>query len=482
MVRNAAGLGGAMGSLRARHGRRVAYSRTVLRRALLACVLVLAGNVPMAHAGGLDFDVAGARGAGRAGAILVSEDGGPALWINPAGMARRDAFRMQLATTIHDSDSRFRAAGAEPDTPLVVDRGPARGGLGVAAQGPLGPFIVGAAYLELGDLCRMLPRPQPDQPTDPVLLLFPHRYGGTGLVYRRRAWLAGAAMRARPWLGVGVSAGIAQVRLGEVRHVWAGFAGREPLGDPGRDLVLSLGGSDSAVPMISAGALIAPPPLPIEIALSMSYAAAAELGGAASLTATRSTEFPAPELTNPRGEAVLPGSVVLRAGVRYLGERVLVEAGGDLTLYTGSSPQWTVSGVSVRDSTGATGVLGQVPSLADMRSHGALRAAADVEAVRGFVWLTAGYAYRTGSSRTAHMTPVHADPGGHIVAVGAESQWGNMVFTIGYSRMLQSAVAVDASRIATMMINPFDGGSQPVGAGTYEGAVDMFGAGLDIAW
>ena len=355
-----------------------------------------------------------------------------------------------------------------------------RASLGMAAQGSLGPLIVGAAYLELADLSRLLPRPQLNQPTDRVSLLFPHRYGGVGLTYQRRAWIAGAAMRARPWLGVGVSAGIAQVSLGEIRHVWAGFAGREPLGDPGRDLVLSLGGSDAAVPMVSAGALIAPPPLPLEIALSMSYAAAAELGGAARLSATRDTTFPTPELTNPRAEAVLPGSVVLRAGMRYLGERVLIETGGDITLYTGDSPLWTVSGVSVRDSTGATGTLGRVPSLVDRRAHGALRAAIDVEAVRGFVWLTAGYAYRTGSSRTAYLTPAHADPAGHIVAVGAEGQWSTMVFTIGYSRMLETAITVDASNVE--LINPFDGGTAPVGAGTYDGAVDMFGAGIDITW
>lgn len=430
---------------------------------------------------GLDADIIGARGVGRAGAVSVSEDGGAALVLNPGGMVRRQAWRVQLGMRMQDDDQVFRAldAGAA-SSPRIENRAPPTSSPYVAIQGPIGPLVVGIAYLRLGAVAHALPRPQPNQTPEDVLRLFPHRYGGTHVVYERSALMLGAAVRARPWLGLGVAVSLASVALEEERHIWAGFAGRDVLGQPDRDLALTLFGRDRFVPGASVGALIAPQELPVEISLSLGYAMDAELGGDARLEPTRQAEYPAPALGDPVSHATLPSPLMVRAGARYLGDRVLVEAGYDMALLGDRVPVWTLQGVAVRDESQAMGELVSVPLLAAERGHATMRMAADIEVARGFLWLSAGYAYRmTGSSPTL-LTPAFADLDSHMVALGAEGQWNSITLTIGYARTWSPALRVEESRIT--LINPFDAGTAPTGQGTYQSSRDVVGVSLEIAW
>jgi hypothetical protein len=444
---------------------------------LLALALIAAPR--SALAGGLDWDVAGARAVGRAGAATVSEDGGAALLINPGGLVRRRSWRVQLGMRASDRDLTYIASDA-PDSPAIGDRASPQSARQIAILGPLGPLVIGVAYLELGAMERSLPSPQDSQPAADVARLFPHRYGGTALGYQRRGLLFGASLRARPWLGVGMSLSISQVELEEQRRVWAGFSGRDTLGDPQRDLALTVSARDDFVPGINLGLLVAPPELPLEMSLSLSFTMDADLRGRAELARTRQDMFPAPEVLEPRSHATKVNPLVARAGVRYLGERVFVEAGGEVAVYRDVPLIWAVEGVRVRDQTQALGALTQVPSMVTERDHVTLRASADVEVASSFLWLCAGYAYRTGASPERSLTPAFADLDGHTLAIGAEGQWKGMTLTIGYARTLSPAADMPDSDV--VLVNPFVGGSAPIGQGTYDTAYDLFAASLELAW
>src|SRR5205085_7691403 len=92
---------------------------------------------------------------------------------------------------------------------------------------------------------------------------------------------AGASWRPNDWLAIGASRRVSRAALDETRRVWAGFAGREPVGDAARDVTIALAGDDAFVPGFAAGALIAPVDAPVELAASVSGAASAHVSGAA---------------------------------------------------------------------------------------------------------------------------------------------------------------------------------------------------------
>jgi len=457
------------------------------RRALPGAIaLGLAALPGLAAAGGLDFDLIGARAIGRAGTTLVSGDGGAALVTDPAGLARSTSLRVQLGVAVHDDDTRFRAPdAAATGSPTVLDRSAPDLVPTVAVQGALGPVVVGAAYLELGHLDRLLPAPELNQPLG---VLFPHRYGGLALRYRRRTAVVGAAMRAGDWLGLGVSVGASDVELGERRRIWAGFAGRDTIGAEARDLDLQLSGRDRLVPFAAAGALVAPPALPLELAASLSWSADANLGGELTLDPTAASAiFPRPAPSGegePTAEARLAMPTTLRAGVRYLGERFLVELEGDMVWFgaAGAVPVWTTAGMGVADQSGVTAMLGEVPSLAAQRDHASVRGAVDVELVPGLLWATAGYAYSSGATGRAHISPGFGDLAGHTASLGAEATWNQMTFTIGIARRFSPSVAVSPAESDVVIENPFDAGTATAGAGRHGRAHDAVGLTMEVAW
>ncbi|MEM9493450.1 MAG: hypothetical protein AAGC55_30155, partial [Myxococcota bacterium] len=367
------------------------------------------------------------------------------------------------------------------DAPLIEDRGAPQAAPQLAVLLGLGERIaIGVAVLTTGGATRDLPRPLPGQTGD-IDQPFPHRYSGVQLRYRRRTLLAGAALRASSWLGVGVSLALSQVRMDETRHIWAGTPGLDEMGgELSEDLVLSVSGDDDIVPGVSLGVLIAPPEAPVEMAMAASYTMNAELEGTADLQTLTSNPFPLPELSQPGARTELAVPLVIRAGLRYLGERFLLEAGAELAVHLADAPVWQLSGVSVRNANQMTGAISELSALVQPRDHGALRLAADVEIAPGFLWLSAGYAYRSAASDPDRPSPVSSDRGGHTLAIGAEGYWNGMTLTIGYSRTLTPTQTTSASEV--VMIAPFDPAITTVGEGRYGGSRDTFGAAVEIAW
>jgi len=455
---------------------------------LCACAglgLALLVLVPSALADGVD--TGSARAIGRAGAALVGDDGGTALLANPGGLVRRDVWRAQLAVGLHERDLRYRAryenTAASDDLPVIEDHSAATAAPELGVQGPVGPVVVGAAYLEPGEIIRELPALSPATGYSGIAIRFPHRYAGTALAYREQTLAVGAAIRAGDWLGLGASVGLTRARLTERRHVWAGMADREQVGAPVRDIAVATSGSGVAL-MAAAGALVAPPSLPVELAASVRITTGPRVRGTAAASrvgdeATR-PPYPSLELDTPAARASLPPVLVARAGARYLGERMIVEVAGDLTAPLGSAGTWRVTGVRITDDTETVAALDSLPLLLDRQTHGAMRVAADVEVVPGFLWLSAGYAYRTRATPLRRTTPAFADLGGHTLAAGAEIYGDDLVLSIGYAHTAPTDRNVTASDLRST--NPFDAGTEAVGLGTYEGSHDAIGAALEIAW
>ncbi len=442
---------------------------------------MIAAASASARAGGPEPASLCPRGLGRAGAVVVSADGTDALVLNPAGLARREGARVQLGATLVDSDVSYDSL--DPDAPTISSRASPTAAPQIGFQLALGSVVVGAAYVELADVVRTLPSPSFDQPANDVARLFPHRYAALSARHARSAVIAGAAFRATDWLGVGASGGFERASLEETRHVWAGFDGRDPLGSAERDLALALSASDPFVPVASAGVLVAPPQVPLELAISGSYAAPAHAEGDARLTSTRTAEFPRPPAEAAAARLRLSPTVTVRTGARYLGDRLTIEVAGELSYFLDSNvPRWRTDGLTVTDESTAQGDLVQLDSLAPQRDHAALRAAVDVEVVTGFVWLTAGYAYRTASAASSRLSVGFADLDTHLVAAGAEGRWGETTLTVGYARALSAAVRVNESESAIPMVNPFAAGSAPAAAGRYDTAADLLGLSVEIAW
>jgi hypothetical protein len=438
--------------------------------------------VPPAAAQALD--PLGARAIGRAGASAVADDGATALPRNPAALARRTALRVQVGTALRDDDTRYAAGGDV--APIENRSGPVSIPFGGIVAG-WGPVVAGIAYVESGERSVATPTATPDfEPLEEIERLFPHRHAATALRVERRALVAGAALRATSWLAVGASVGAARVELDEARDVWAGFSGITPVGDPSRDLALALSARDAFVPDATMGLLFVPPQLPVELALAASYSADAHLDGTASLSPARDAEFPRIEVGEAAANVTLPAPVVLRAGIRTVAPRLAVELGGELALHrdgdAARAPAWQIDGLVVEDDSGVTGELTALPASLAARDHLAARAAVELEIVRDFAWLTAGYAYTDRAVPRPRLGPGHAELATHTIAVGAEGYWGGVTVAIGYARSLSAELAIDPDATDLELANPFPGGTRPAAAGTYDRSADTIGISLEVAW
>ncbi|HVV82827.1 MAG TPA: hypothetical protein VHE35_07090 [Kofleriaceae bacterium] len=441
-----------------------------LTGAVVACTVACTAAV--AHAGP-EEDAPSARSIGHAGAALVSDDGLGALFECPAGLGRRGELRAQLGGAVIDDDVRF----SDGSHPVVADHGPASLVPTAVAAGTLGPFVIGAGFAVTETVDRRLPAPGPDD--DPAIAaLYPHRYAGTEARWSRRALALAASWRATDWLAIGAGATLAQVDLRESRRLWVGFDGRDALGDPARDATIELRGGDGLVPGGTIGALIAPASVPLELALGASWADDVRVTGDATVTARGPFSVVAPA---PRTAARFGSPLALHAGARWLGDRYAVEADVSGWLYPTTTRPWQLTGVRFVDESGVDATLDHLASRFQLGRRLAARAAVDVEALPGWLWVTAGYAYATVDEDRAAITTATVDPGGHTLALGLEVSAGNATITLGVARRLDRVVAVGAGDGGLDFDNPFPGGAAPANLGRHGQSRDELALAVELA-
>lgn len=439
---------------------------------LLGALAVVGAAAGGARAG-VELGTLSPRAIGHAGAAVVSDDGAAAPFQCPAAIARRDTRRAQLAGIAIDDE----AALATDDHPRVTDGGGAAVAPLAGAQAALGPLVIAASFAITEQLDRALAVPADGLPDADVVRRFPHRYAGLDAGWTRRAVAVAAAYRAADWLAIGAALTLAQVDVHERRRLWAGFRGRDPLAQPGRDVEVALTGGDGLIPGATVGALIAPLDTPLELALGLAWADDVRVDGEVAIRALH--DVPTIEAAAPRAHARFGSPLTASIGVRWLGERWALEGSATWTRYPTGTDAWDIDGVRVVDQSGARATLVGVPTRLPRRDHGALAAALDVEALPGFVWITAAYRWASPSSPAAQVATVGADPGGHTLAGGLELSAGSAVITLGVARQLTRAAAVTGPGLP--LDNPFPGGTAPANLGRHSASADVIGLGLELA-
>ena len=449
---------------------------------LLAGLASLVGGAQTATAQELGDDVLDARNIGRAGTSTVSGDSGIAIVRNPAGMVRRAQSRLLLSVGVEDSDLKYVSNNAS--SPTLTNRAAPTTLPTLAYHHALsdGKWVLGV-ILRSGSSESSLPKPAFGQPAADVERLFPHRYGGTSYETSWRQLALGAAVRLGESWGLGLSFGIRDVQVREERHIWAGFAGRDRLLGAERDLALSISGRDRFNPSATLGVLYAPLALPLEFAASAEVQAGANLSSSnVTLRPSNSSEFPRVD-GNPAGaETSWSHLATLHGGLRYLGDRILVEGGVDVAMVT-SDPEerWTLAGVDIVDESTVVANLATVPTLHSERSRMTIRGALDYEALSGFLWLTAGYAWHSPRTGQNKRMPTYAKLGGHRMALGMLAVHEGYSLSLGYSRRLARTREISEEG-AALAINPFEAGSGAANQGSYTSTSDQLGFALEVAW
>jgi len=450
-----------------------------VRRSVLCALVVVAPA--RGHADGNAIVGGSPRAIGRAGAAVVGDDGGGALLINPAVMARRDTTRAELGgAAVEDTVEWQRDALG---VPLSVARAGSRVapfGAGIAA---LGDWVVGVGATTAAVVARSLPHPRdvPGDALDKLGQAYDYRYAGIAGSYRRDMVAIGAARRLGDSLALGVSLGGSRVAVIEQRRIWSSSTDRDATPDPDAhtdqsDIDLKLSGTDPLVASGVLGVLYAPGDTPIEIGASLGWSRAVQLDG--SVTAAGIAMGPAATTTAPHASLRLDQPLAVRGGGRYVGDRVVAELDGDLWIAPSGSDAaaWQLRGVHVADGAADPADPGadltRVPSRISQRTHLAVRAAVDFAVVPGFLWITGGYAFATGATPAAQLSPSFGDLGGHTLGLGLEATAGSITVTLGWSRTWSPGTDAGSH---LQVDGPFAGGSGPVPSGTYYGSNDQAG-------
>nr|MDQ3367075.1 hypothetical protein [Myxococcota bacterium] len=241
---------------------------------------------------------------------------------------------------------------------------------------------------------------------------------------------------------------------------------------------VAFAGRDAFAPSAVVGVLIALPDDPIELGASIGWAQRARIQADADATTAGTSASPTIMRVRPGATLDLHAPWTLRAGARYLGERFVMELGGDLWLVPerAAAATWAVHGLRVVDRSGVGVDLTEVASRASLRTHGAVRGALDVELIGGFLWATTGYAFAVGGVAGGRQSPTFGDLGGHTVALGLEATAAGVTFSLGWSRTW-SVARRDLSVLA--LDNPFGAGDRAVPIGRYDGSIDQIGILLD---
>lgn len=432
-----------------------------------------------ARADGLVIGGGSPRSVGRAGVGTASDDGGGALLVNPAAMARRSSTRVQLGVTALEDAIEWREAASAP---------PARDQAGTttlpfaAIETGVGEWVLGAAAMTSAASDRAFAGPGRNPPSS-FGAMFDARYAGLAGSIRRDTFTAGVSRRLGEAIAIGASVSVSRVEVGEVRAVWANHV-QAPVGDPDHDVLASLDGVDWFAPGAVAGVLVAPPDTRVELAASVAWTSDVHVAG--DVRANRWADDPmmTPGVTVPgaAGHARLDvrQPITLRTGARWLADRWTAEVGGDVWIFPRSADEtaWAVDGLRVVDASNVATDLTSIPSRLSTRSHGALRGALDVELIEGFLWATAGYAYTTASTSTAHLSTTFGELGGHTAALGLEAAAGGFTISLGWAR--QWSVKRPVAGSVWQHDNPFAGGPDAaIPGGTYDAASDVIGVALD---
>jgi hypothetical protein len=424
------------------------------------------------------------RGIGRAGVGTVSDDGGGALLVNPAAIARRDSTRMQLGLLFVDDEMFWLHA---PSAPAARDQSSSRFLPFVSIEGAIGDWVVGMGAGTPGRCGRWRRRPGRIPPTD-FGNSFEYRYTGLTSSIRRDTLTLGGAHRLSDSIALGVSLSTSRMTITESRRIWAGDIERvvlgvprpDTIGDPAFDVELAMSGTDNFVPNAVAGILVAPADSRIELGFSVSWLAPARVSGDISADGTEPNLSTATSGATARLAVEQP--ITVRSGVRWLDDHVAVEVGGDLHWFPerAAETRWRFTNVTIIDTTtplAESTPLDAVPSRISSRTHGALRAAVDVELLSGFLWATTGYAFQTAGTRRARLSPTFGDLGGHTAAVGVEATAGGFTITLGWARTWSVKEIEPVSH--WQLDNPFGSGDGSVSPGKYDGSTDMIGISVD---
>lgn len=443
------------------------YIPAVVGRVVCALVALAPAQV---RADGIAIVGGSPRAIGRAGVATVGDDGGGALLINPAAMARRDTTRGQVGVAVIEDEVHWQS-----DTeaaPLSSGQAGSRMAPLGAAIGSVSHWIIGVGVMTAAVSDRSLSRPG-DMRGD-LGSAFDHRYAGIAGSYRRDTLAVGAARRIGNSVALGLALGASQVSVTEHRRIWAGVGGREVVGDPKHDVDLEFAATDRLAASAVAGVLYAPEDAQIELGASIAWARTVHLDGDVAARAAPPVGPTVLYTSSPRASLEVRQPLAVRAGGRYAGDHVVAELDGDLWAApaTTEPATWHVSGIRIVDPSQVGIDLGRVPSRIAQHTHVAVRTAVDVELIPGFLWATGGYAFSTLVTPAARLSPSFGELGGHTLGLGLEATGGNVTVTLGWSRTWSLATRAPT---ALRLDNPFLTGDGPVPPGAYDGSLDQIG-------
>ncbi len=428
-----------------------------------------------AHADDVDAIDGSPRGVGRAGATLVSDDGAAAVLRNPAGLARRDGRRAQLAVGLRAE----RVDDARAGAPTATTGQPAHVTGTIFAAGTGGPIIVGVALVD-DDRGGTLPAPSALTPPDQVGPRFGHRYAGLGWRREQRTIAVAVAARVNDWLALGVTGSVAAATVEERRRVWAGFSGRDTPGDPVRDVDVTLRGEDAVVPGATFGLLAAPASLPIEVAAAVSVSNAVHAVGDAVVVAADPAEIDV-DAARATAALTLASPVRARVGGRWLAQRWSVEGNLEFAWVprSAATPRWDLDRATLIDRVGVATELTTIASRAARTDRVAASLALDVEILPALGWLTLGVAHRTSATPTGAMTATAGAPATTTVAAGAEIVAGPVTITVGVGHGWYHATAQATSSLG--YDDPFAPAAGDVGVADGRGSVDEVALAVELA-
>jgi hypothetical protein len=444
---------------------------TAVHRRVLCALVVL--SPARGHADGIAIVGGSPRAIGRAGAAVVGDDGGGALLINPAAMARRDTLRAELGATMIEDSPEWQSDST--GSPRSVGRAGSRLAPLGAAIGAIGDWVFGIGAMTAAVVARSLPKPS-DDPKDSLGAIYDYRYTGISGSYRRDTLAFGVARRLGDSLAFGLALGAARVTLSERRRLWGARARRDMTTLPEADVDISLSATDPLTESAVAGVLYAPAAAPIELGASVGWARTVRLDGTARAFGSPAT-LVGVHTDSPHAALHVAQPIAVRAGGRYVGDRIVAELAGDLWIAARGSDEvaWQTQGISLDDpgtSQPSSIELRSVTSRLSQRTHYALRTAVDVAIVPGFLWATGGYAYSSAGTPAAKLSPSLGDLGGHTLGLGIEAQASGVTATIGWSRTWTPETAPFGD---LRLDSPFLSSDGSVPHGTYGGSVDQVG-------